>query len=196
MSCKHRFYDKLIPSWEFEYLFIGTFNPEWNKPNGNNANYFYTRHTNDFWHILPEVFGNTSLMAKEKRSDSKLLVSYLQTKKIALTDIIMEVKNVKKGNELHFKDVTSVKDESLLKYELVFNDRIYELLNSKLKGVFFTRKCASNSSICNHWKLIKDKCAELSIPTSELVTPSRGYRSNGYNREKKINEWRNIILKK
>ena len=73
MSCKHRFYDKLIPSWEFEYLFIGTFNPEWNNPNGNNANYFYSRHTNDFWHILPEVFGDTSLMAKEKRSDSKLL---------------------------------------------------------------------------------------------------------------------------
>ena len=79
----------------------------------------------------------------------------------------MEVKNVKKDNELHFKDVTSVKDQSLLKYELVFNDRIYELLNSKLKGVFFTRKCAGNSTICNHWKLIKDKCEELSIPTSE-----------------------------
>ena len=143
------------------------------------------RHTNDFWHILPEVFGDTSLMAKEKRSDQNLLVSYLKTKKIALTDIIIEVKNVEKDNELNFKDVTSVKDKSLLKYELIFNDEIYELLNNKLKGVFFTRKCESKSTICNHWKLIKDKCEELSIPTSELVTPSRGYRSNGYNREKK-----------
>lgn len=195
MSCKHRFYDNLIPTWEFDYLFIGTFNPEWNNPNGNNANYFYGRHTNDFWYILPKVFGDTDLMTKEKRTDQNLLINYLKTKKIALTDIVIEVKNVEKENELHFKDIISVKDKSLEKYELIFNSEIYRLLNNKLKGVFFTRKYDSKSTICNQWKLIKDKCEELSIPTSELVTPSRGYRSNGYNREKKINEWRNIILK-
>ena len=40
MSCKHRFYDELIPEWEIKYLFIGTFNPSWGNQTGNNANYF------------------------------------------------------------------------------------------------------------------------------------------------------------
>jgi len=194
MSCKHRFYNELLPTWGFDYLFIGTFNPEWNNPNGNNANYFYGRHTNDFWYILPKVFGDSNLMKKEKRTDKNILIGYLKTRRIALTDIIIEVKNVEQENELHFNDIISVKDKNLEKYELIFNSEIFKLLKNNLKGVFFTRQYESKSTICNQWKLIKDRCLELSIPTSELVTPSRGYRSNGYNREKKINEWRNIIL--
>ena len=195
MSCKHRFYEKLIPMWEFDYLFIGTFNPEWDNPNGNNANYFYGRHTNDFWYILPKVFGDIDLMSKEKRENPNLLINYLKTRRIALTDIVKEVKNVEKENEQHYNDIISVKDKNLEKYELIFNQDIYNLLDSNLKGVFFTRKYDSKSIICKQWKMIKEKCEELSIPTSELVTPSRGYRSNGYNREKKISEWRSIILK-
>lgn len=195
MSCKHRFYDELIPTWEFDFLFVGTFNPEWDNPNGNNANYFYGRHTNDFWYILPKVFGDIDLMTKEKRTDKSLLINYLKTKRIALTDIVIEVQDVDKRNELHFSDINSVKDNKLEKYNLLFNNGIMPLLNNGLKGVFFTRKYDDKSTICNQWILIKEKCLELSIPASELVTPSRGYRSNGYNREKKISEWKNIILK-
>ena len=194
MSCKHRFYDDLIPAWEFDYLFIGTFNPEWDHPKGNDAKYFYGRYTNDFWHILPKVFGDEDLMSKEKRENKELLISYLKSRRIALTDLVTEVKNVEKENERHFRDITGFKDKDLEKYELVFNDKIFDLLKKSLKGVFFTRGYESNTRIGRQWKAIREKCEERSIPCAELVTPSRGYRRNGYTREKKISEWKKSIF--
>ena len=56
MACRHRFYDKLSPDWELEYLFVGTFNPSWDFNNAEQADYFYGRNRNFFWRILPEVF--------------------------------------------------------------------------------------------------------------------------------------------
>ena len=80
MACSHRFLNELIPDWEIEYLFVGTFNPEWDSPNGNNANYFYGRSTNDFWYILPQAFGGKNLM--DKRSQKETLKDFLKNKKI------------------------------------------------------------------------------------------------------------------
>lgn len=42
MPCPHRFLglhltDSLFPNWEVEYLFVGTFNPLWDRPDANNA---------------------------------------------------------------------------------------------------------------------------------------------------------------
>ncbi len=35
MDCKHRFINELLPNWKIKYLFINTFNPEWNNINNN-----------------------------------------------------------------------------------------------------------------------------------------------------------------
>ena len=53
MSCTHRFENQLIPNWEIEHLFIGTFNPSWDLNNAGQADYFYGRVRNNFWCILP-----------------------------------------------------------------------------------------------------------------------------------------------
>jgi len=57
MPCEHRFLNDLIPNWELEYLFIGTFNPSWNNNNAVQADYFYGRVRNNFWCILPRSSG-------------------------------------------------------------------------------------------------------------------------------------------
>lgn len=199
MACEHRFLKTgdLFPHWEIEYLFVGTFNPEWDKPNGNNAKYFYGRSTNDFWYIMPCVFQHKSLMSKNYREDKELLKGYLKKNKIGLTDLIEKIKNADFNVEEHRNDLFSFKDSKLEKYDLVFNRRIMEIINNnnnKLKGVFFTRQIQNSSIICERWKEIKNHCLNKNIKAAELITPSRGYRRNGYTRDKKLSEWRKTII--
>ncbi len=40
MGCRHRLENQLIPNWELEYLFVGTFNPSWNYNNAEQADFF------------------------------------------------------------------------------------------------------------------------------------------------------------
>ncbi len=197
MACKHRFINELNPEWGIEYLFIGTFNPEWNNDN-NNAYYFYGRYTNDFWYIMPQVFGKNSLMEKKYRTNKEYLKNFLKENKIGLTDLILEIKNVNENNPIHKKDVLSFKDKKIENYDIDFNiNNIKKIIdsNKNLKGVYFTRNIENQSKICDEWLKIKDYCIRKNIHTSELITPSRGYRSNGYNRNKKLEDWRKIVLK-
>tara|TARA_Y100001978_G_scaffold58783_1_gene52932 strand:+ start:1000 stop:1569 length:570 start_codon:yes stop_codon:yes gene_type:complete len=41
-----------LPTWQLDYLFIGTFNPEF----GEKVSYYYGRKTNYFWKIISEIF--------------------------------------------------------------------------------------------------------------------------------------------
>ena len=84
MPCEHRFINELIPDWELEYLFVGTFNPSWNINNAIQADYFYGRNTNNFWCILPRVFGGENL----KYSNRETKVKYIKKKKIGITDLV------------------------------------------------------------------------------------------------------------
>jgi len=194
MACSHRFLNELIPDWEIEYLFVGTFNPEWDSPNGNNANYFYGRSTNDFWYILPQVFGGKNLM--DKRFQKETLKDYLKNKKIGLTDIVERIDNVDFNIAQHKKDVFSFQDKEIEKYKIVFNDEIINLINrNTLRGIFFTRKVNNNSVLCQKWLEIRKYCEDKGVVrVAELVTPSRGYHSNGYTRDRKLQEWKIVIL--
>ena len=194
MTCNHLLIDELIPNWDVEYLFIGTFNP---KIEGNNANYFYGRSNNDFWYILPQVFNKESLIDRKYREDKDYLKSFLKTNKIGLTDLISKIANVDENNSDHQKFILSYKDKDLERYELVFNtEHIIKLIDkNNLKGVYFTRQIDLHlKNICQHWMEVKNHCIAKSIDAFELVSPSRGYRSNGYNRDKKLQVWRNVIL--
>ena len=88
MPCNHRFQEDLYPQHQLKYLFVGTFNPEWDNPNGNNANWFYGRRTNSFWNIMPRTFGHPYLNNPENRLNPEPWKQYCFDNDIGLTDMI------------------------------------------------------------------------------------------------------------
>ena len=173
MGCKHRFFDELIPTWEIKYLFIGTFNPSWNSDNSS-AIYFYGRKRNNFWDILPNIFGGKSM----KGSSKEIFVDYLKNYNIGLTDLIANVANVEENNSLDKDNLTKgFSDATLNKYELEFaTDKIKELIlrnKSTLKGVYFTRSTGIGiKKIWEEWIAIENLCNASSIHTCALMTPA------------------------
>ena len=130
MSCRHRFYDNLIPNIDNpEYLFIGTFNPEWNAINGNNAEYFYGRETNLFWCIVPHAFDYGCLI--NKGVDEWIDFCNSENHKIVLTDLIKEVTNADIENQTHYRLLASGFQDKALEsvidnnfhFELDFNTK-------------------------------------------------------------------------
>ena len=174
MSCEHRFLNELIPDWEIEHLFIGTFNPSWNKNNSIQSNYFYGRIRNNFWCILPQVFGGNNL--KNEKLETKY--DYINLKKIGITDLITKVVNAEIENpEDVLKLTTKFSDQVLNSYQLEFNtSNIKELIlrhKKTLKGVYLTRSTLSGiSQIANNWNEIENFCKQNSIYTAKLKTPA------------------------
>jgi len=200
MSCKHRFYDFLNPNIEgLEYLFIGTFNPEWNAENNNNAEYFYGRSTNNFWCILPHTFNDCCLIDKNITEWTE----YCCLKKIGITDIIKEITNADSNNQEHYNLITrGYSDSNLDKkvgqeycFSINFYDieiiKIIEENKNTLKGVFFTRKTGAGiPRIWQKWCEIKNYCCENEISSNELITPSR----YGAGIRESIEKWKEIIF--
>ncbi len=140
MPCRHRFYNLLIPDWEIEYLFVGTFNPEWNYNNAEQADYFYGRRRNNFWCILPNVFGDESL----KHQELLFKLDYINQNRIGITDIVTNVINANEENIIDRNNLTTgFSDIVLNQYNLDFNTQnILKLIEKNkltLKGVFFNK---------------------------------------------------------
>ena len=192
MACRHRFYDKLSPDWELEYLFVGTFNPSWDFNNAEQADYFYGRNRNFFWRILPEVFENESL--KNNHLIDK--IEYLRKNKIGLTDLIISVDNANESSKVDVDNLTiGFSDNVLNNYILEFNtENIINLItkNSKpIKGVFLTRSTLNNiNQIRDEWAEIERFCLKNKINTNRLLTPARNYSV------RKVIDWQNKILNK
>ena len=192
MACRHRFYDKLSPDWELEYLFVGTFNPSWDFNNAEQADYFYGRNRNFFWRILPEVFENESL--KNNHLIDK--IEYLRKSKIGLTDLIISVDNANESSKVDVDNLTiGFSDNVLNNYILEFNtENIINLItkNSKtIKGVFLTRSTLNNiNQIRDEWVEIERFCLKNKINTNRLLTPARNYSV------RKVIDWQNKILNK
>lgn len=199
IPCRHRFYDTLIPNQDkVKFLFVGTFNPNWNAIDGNNADYFYGRKTNLFWCICPHAFNDNCLI--DKGLNEWLL--FCNQNQIGLTDIIKEVTNANPQIERHIKLLTSgfqdknldLKEDNKFFFNLEFNTvNINDFITTRqneLKGVFFTRKSHSDiPRIWRHWLTIKQHCDDLNIYNASLPTPSiRG----GAIRDKIFN-WRQEI---
>lgn len=199
MPCLHRFHDILIPQQNgLRFLFIGTFNPEWNAANDNNANYFYGRTSNLFWCILPHAFNEICLIDKEREQWEEFCIEH----KIGITDIISCVTNADQNIQEHFNLLTlGFKDGNIDKQidkQYIFNidfttQGLIQLIDDNhqtLKGVFFTRSTNQGiPRIWHHWQAISQYCQNLNIYTNALPTPS----PQGGTIRNKINIWRHEI---
>ncbi len=198
MSCPHRFINDLMPDWSIDYLFVGTFNPSWDRPNKPNANWFYGRPTNDFWYIMPQVFGLDSLMHRQYRNDPDFLRDWCIKNKIGITDIIKCINDADVNNPNHRSFIESVLDRDLEEFNNFEMTGISEIIESNLdtlKGVYLTRfenGLNNGSVLMNGWNSVIEMCNRHEKNCSGLVTPSRGYR--GITRDQKLAAWRNTIL--
>lgn len=192
MPCKHRFQEILIPELtELRFLFIGTFNPEWNADNGNNATYFYGRASSLFWCILPHAFNANCLIDMGIQEWG----GFCNERKIGLTDLISCVRNADINNQEHVRLLTrGFRDENLEQFELDFTtEQIIQTINANcqtLRGVFFTRLTNNGIPIIwRQWSSIVQHCQGLGIYTRALPTPS----TRGGTIRNKIIVWREEV---
>lgn len=178
MCCLHRFLDYhvdgLFPTWKAKYLIIGTFNPSWNKPSGNNADYFYGR-SNYMWRLLPRFVLEKSL----EESSIEQKISFCKRNHIGFTDLIKRVDNADYNNNLHRVRILSFKDSDLLQFgaDLQFNTQDimnYIDNNPFLERVYFSLLGQNAGSISVAMEQIEKHCSEksIAIPTHRLHTPT------------------------
>jgi len=196
MPCNHRFQNELTThTYPLNYLFIGTFNPEWHNPNGNNANWFYTRHSNSLWHILPMVLAGEDLF--DFRQDMNFLKGWCLNHGIGFSDLISSVVDADEENPLHFANMIGFQDKILENYNLAGTD-LEDLIRENAEtlrngGVYLTRyshTLLQNGQIIGFWNAVQHLCVELNIPVNCLVTPSNGYRLP---RDQKVALWPQIL---
>lgn len=199
MPCQHRFHDILIPQQnKLRFLFIGTFNPEWDAANANNANYFYGRASSLFWCILPHAFNENCLIDKEREEWEGFCVA----NKIGLTDIISCVINADQNNQEHINLLTlGFKDDNLdkkINRQYIFNldfttQQLTQLISENhqtLRGIFFTRSTNQGiPRIWQQWQVVSQHCQNLGIYSNGLPTPS----TRGGTIRNKIFTWRQEI---
>jgi hypothetical protein len=199
MSCLHKFLNDqnhlnkencLIPNWEIETLFIGTFNPskEWNL--NNEAVYFYGRNKNYFWSLLKEFTCN---QIQIDRNNYQSLIDFLQYFKIGLTDIIIKINDADLTNNIHVERIKRFRDVDLdLFNNIDFNtDQILNQLKlNKIKQVFITRSGIYPGNIEYNFSIIENFCNENNILFKRLHTPSGQGLGKGTPRfNKLINAW-------
>ncbi len=181
MPCNHRFIDDLYPKHKLKHLFIGTFNPTWENPNGNNANWFYGRRTNSFWRILPGIFNHPNMNNALHRQNINLWKQYCVENNIGITEIIESINDANENNEDHRQRILGFQDNDLEVFENVKFTKIEKLINKNVEslcGVYLTRyshTLPANGIFGNRWKEIESFCNEKNIHISCLVTPSNGY---------------------
>ncbi len=148
---------------ETETLIIGTFNPH--TPD-NKADFFYGRHRNFLWRLMPLVFGEVDL----KGADLHLKLDFICRRKVDLIDVIEEVK-VEPGQETNYMD--SYLDKQDIKWRNVIQEMEKLTL---LKRVCFTRKSFSDiPNIKKEILKISDYCSGHGIFFKALTTPARIY---------------------
>jgi len=179
---KHQFYDRdfFIPTWDINYLFLGTFNP--NK--GEKVNYFYSRKTNLLWPTLSKIFND------ELNPEKFDFFEKLKFHKIACMDLV---------SSIDIKDVDK-------KYIIGKGYSDSKIINNSVKRVYNTENIISvinknpdvqlystwgNGSNLNDWK---NEIKKLPLIT-KLVSPSRAARvPKGEKKEHFIfDNWKNNI---
>lgn len=194
MPCSHRFNEDLYPNHKLKHLFVGTFNPEWNNPNGNNANWFYGRRTNSFWNIMPRAFGHTDLNNHENRLNPETWKQYCFENSIGLTDMIETILDA--NEQEHQNQIINFLDNQLEAFNNIQLTDIINLINKNVEtlcGVYLTRYCHTlneNGIFYQRWLEIENLCNQIGIHHSCLVTPSNGYMMP---RDEKVELWQNGI---
>lgn len=188
MCCLHRFLDYhsngLFPSWNVKYLFIGTFNPSWNKP-GNNADYFYGR-SNYMWLLLPRFTFEESL----QESSTEQKISFCRRNFIGFTDLIKKIDTVSHNNPLHRERILSFKDADLLQFGVDLHFNTQDILNyidnnPFLEHVYFTLLGQNVGAISAAMTQIENHCLQKNpvIQTHRLHTHTGQRLGSGTPRE-------------
>lgn len=180
MACEHKFINDLqlqYVDWEVKTLFIGTFNPGWNECVNNNASWFYGRtQRNEFWHILPYIHEQKSLMDGNRES----WIKFCKKNSIAITDILLKLNDADSANNEHRKIICNLKDDSLENFKVTINDIAAILENHKsIRQICITRQTLPlfwENCFQNMIKFIKDNPLR-NIQVLFLRSPSRGARN-------------------
>lgn len=173
MPCNHKFIEDLnLENLDFAptTLIVGTFNPAW--PEGNKAEWFYGRIDNNFWDVLPRLYGKESMRCS-KPSEWK---QFCKENKVAITDLIETIADANEENNNHIALLKTFSDKNIAnefsKQKLV---DIVELLkrNPTIKNIYFTRGIRE-TFWKRSWKPIKAYCDSKKYKCETLLTPS-GY---------------------
>lgn len=199
MPCKHRFIKDLYPKYELRHLFVGTFNPSWDREDNDNADWFYGRTRNHFWYIMPQVFGDESLI--DYKNDREFLMKWCENHNIGITDLIENIQDANIDDECHKEKILSVKDNVFDFFKEIKSTNIIQIINEnkaalRKGGVYLTRyehTLPKNGILKKMWEEAKETCNNLEIPCDALATPSGGYFK--ITREEKIKNWKEKLNK-
>ncbi|MDN3586092.1 hypothetical protein QWY86_05400 [Pedobacter aquatilis] len=178
MPCPHRYLGlhidgQLFPDWEIDYLFIGTFNPLWDRPDLVNAAYFYGRSAY-FWDAVSIFFEGRPY--SYARDDQQAMVSFCKRHKIGFTDLILNIEDADWASPEHRRRIYSVLDTDLEHFdEIVWNTSEIEafLGRKKPKQVFFTLLSGKSRSIFSvEMRKIEQRAAALKINCKRLHSPT------------------------
>lgn len=166
-----------IPSWDINYLLVGTFNPN----GGEQVNYYYGRKTNMTWKLISTIFG------EDINPNNSNFFNLLKKHKIGCVDLISSVV----CDETMISNIigNGYSDSKIInkKVERKYNTAIISQLsksNPNLK-VFTTWGKGSN---LKEWRL---EVSKINI-YSNLLSPSMAARvPKGVNKfEYVLNDWK------
>jgi|GEM_PF-1072161 len=184
MACSHRFLglhsNELFPDWKVDHLFIGTFNPEWDRPNGPNAEYFYGRSAY-FWDAVSIIFEDQPFQWTKINKEN--MIAFCKRNKIGFTDLISIVEDADIQNETHRARIFTVLDSDLEKFgNINWNtDRIIDYLKSEQpSNIYFTLLSGNKQSIFSK-EIVKLELAakELDIRSKRLHSPTGARLGSG-----------------
>jgi hypothetical protein len=198
MPCQHKFIEFLkLEKLDFKptTLIVGTFNPVITT---NTAEWFYGRHDNNFWVVLPRIFGEKSMRCSTP-ADWK---SFCKHHLIAITDLISCIEDADLANPLHYALLKTYSDKSIaVKFHQHSNVRIVKLLraNPSIKNLYLARG-TGDTFWKNLWEPVEEYAKLYGIYENKLMTPSRNafYQQGRYNKQNPLNplNLEDFILKK
>ncbi|HEY0896699.1 MAG TPA: hypothetical protein VGE15_09135 [Sphingobacteriaceae bacterium] len=145
-----------------EILILGTFSPD--IPGA--PEFFFGRHRNYLWHMLPKCFGEVPL--KDAPLGKKL--QFMENHRLDFADLISEIE--------FGDDEEEHQDEDLYDGHVHRWNDIIKLIDSlpKLKAVYFTRKTFNGiPNMKQQMKKIGKHCHEKGIRICKLDSPARHY---------------------
>jgi G:T/U-mismatch repair DNA glycosylase len=182
MPCNHKFIEYLnLERLDFEptTLIVGTFNP---LIEGNKAEWFYGRFDNNFWDVLPRLYGENSMRCCKPNEWRK----FCKRHKIAITDLITCIQDADLLNVSHVAMLKTYSDKTIAeKFKHHTKNNILELLKAKqtIKNVYLTRGIGENFWK-KLWKPTKEYSKQFKLNENTLLTPSgyAFYQQGKYNK--------------
>jgi len=177
MPCPHRYLDlheknSLFPNWKIDHLFIGTFNPKWDRPNKINAAYFYGRSAY-FWNT-------TSIFFEDREyaygwNDQDAMIKFSQKHRIGFTDLICSIQDADENKKEHLEKIYSVADKDLETFkDIKWNtDNIISYIRkNRPANIHFTLLSGEKSMITSAIEKIEQEIRNLGLSSGRLHTPT------------------------